>query len=675
MNKLEEKYPNAHFSAKARWSINIGPLKFLILVGLICQGMSTENYFVMCGYCLFWFVLVILKLKRQLLNDTVEFILLLCLLILTYFYSGQNLFEKCMGLGNALALLQVLRLSYRLDYRKKVLSFVIALTQIAIGTQVFLDYTFIIILLFTLILLPKTLFELELIKNNYGINDIAFSFRKHKMEFLLILSVALLFFLFFPRINFEPNSRFYSNINVLRNSVYLSKPELKTSLASVSDETLKNNEVIFQVHAEHLRYLKMITLDKFDGDIWSVSSFGYIRKRDFRKRRNVSGTAYRKIDIKYNKFVSRFLPSDGNVIYLEGNFFDDAMLTRTDNIVIPENINRKNKTYEYWTFIREEAKRISTKEFIRFTRVDAGSERIKQWAEKLTVNCKDDYEKAKTVSNYLKTNFKYELGAPKLDEKMPVEQFLFKDRKGHCERFASALAVVLRTLNIPSLVSVGYLVREKSELGEYYNVRALDAHAWTEAFISGKGWVRLDSTPAADIQLRVRKNDQSTVKKYIDYFEYLWYSKIVNLSYGDQRFVFTWIGNGIKLTGVIISRFFIYILSVVLFIIFVFAAVKASKKNFFKSLKISFHSKKKKRRIEHFYDKMLSILAKHGIQRAENLTPYEFLEIIRAEKLFIIKDVERLTQLFCKMKYGLYSISNSELDEIEEVLNRISKDI
>jgi hypothetical protein len=133
------------------------PLNLLILLGLICQGMTWENNYTVFIFCFLWFFLNFLNLKRKPLNEKIEIIVLIAAFVLFYYYSGNNLFEKCIALGNGLAVLQIIRLTYKLDYRKKVLAYAMASTQIAIGTQTFLDYSFLIILILLIILQLRNL--------------------------------------------------------------------------------------------------------------------------------------------------------------------------------------------------------------------------------------------------------------------------------------------------------------------------------------------------------------------------------------------------------------------------------------------------------------------------------------------------------------------------------------
>lgn len=76
----------------------------------------------------------------------------------------------------------------------------------------------------------------------------------------------------------------------------------------------------------------------------------------------------------------------------------------------------------------------------------------------------------------------------------PVDEFLFDTRKGFCEHFASTFAVLARMAGIPARVVTGYQGGEMNTLGDYMIVRQSSAHAWTEVWVKGEGWVRTDPT-------------------------------------------------------------------------------------------------------------------------------------------------------------------------------------
>lgn len=79
-----------------------------------------------------------------------------------------------------------------------------------------------------------------------------------------------------------------------------------------------------------------------------------------------------------------------------------------------------------------------------------------------------------------------------------LERFLFEARQGHCEFFASAFALLLRSSGVPSRLVGGYLGGDYNELGGYYLVSENMAHVWVEAYIDGSGWVRIDPSSFAE---------------------------------------------------------------------------------------------------------------------------------------------------------------------------------
>lgn len=96
---------------------------------------------------------------------------------------------------------------------------------------------------------------------------------------------------------------------------------------------------------------------------------------------------------------------------------------------------------------------------------------------------------------FTEREFFYTLTPPKL-ERDSVDDFLFNTRSGFCEHYASAFTVLMRAAGIPARVVTGYQGGEYNRLGGYWIVRQSDAHAWSEVWLAGRGWVRIDPTAA-----------------------------------------------------------------------------------------------------------------------------------------------------------------------------------
>ncbi len=133
--------------------------------------------------------------------------------------------------------------------------------------------------------------------------------------------------------------------------------------------------------------------------------------------------------------------------------------------------------------------------YLRLPKLDP---RVPRLAAQITSSAGTDFDKAAALENYLRTRFGYTLQLPRTQVKDPIANFLFERKQGHCEYFASAMAVMLRTLGIPSRVVNGFRSDEFNDLTGNYVVRAKDAHAWVEAYFPEYGWQTFDPTPAGN---------------------------------------------------------------------------------------------------------------------------------------------------------------------------------
>jgi hypothetical protein len=121
---------------------------------------------------------------------------------------------------------------------------------------------------------------------------------------------------------------------------------------------------------------------------------------------------------------------------------------------------------------------------------------IEKIIAELDTQGKSEAEILQIVDRFIQKNFTYSLNLTSPENYLtPLSSFLLKSRSGHCEYFATATALILRSLGIPARYAVGYSVHEFSQLEHQYIVRSRHAHAWTLAYVDGK-WQAFDTTPA-----------------------------------------------------------------------------------------------------------------------------------------------------------------------------------
>ena len=158
--------------------------------------------------------------------------------------------------------------------------------------------------------------------------------------------------------------------------------------------------------------------------------------------------------------------------------------------------------------------------------------RIAKLARQVTASSTSNYMRAKDIERYLKNNYGYTLQLPGTREPDPLARFLFQRKKGHCEYFATAMAMMLRTLGIPTRTVNGFRGGEYNDLTNSYIVREKDAHSWVEVYFPEYGWVSFDPTPAGNAD--DPQNGWSRMGLYLDAARQIWREWIVNYDFSHQ---------------------------------------------------------------------------------------------------------------------------------------------
>lgn len=112
--------------------------------------------------------------------------------------------------------------------------------------------------------------------------------------------------------------------------------------------------------------------------------------------------------------------------------------------------------------------------------------------------------RAACLREHLQREYRYSLRVPTQRGADPVLDFLLRHRQGHCEFFATSLALLARVVEIPSRLVAGYRVHERAPFGDYYIARDRNAHSWTELYLPEQGWVLFDATPSTEVEAVMR---------------------------------------------------------------------------------------------------------------------------------------------------------------------------
>ena len=134
----------------------------------------------------------------------------------------------------------------------------------------------------------------------------------------------------------------------------------------------------------------------------------------------------------------------------------------------------------------------------RYTELDRVDTRVRAKTEQLIAGAANDFDRASAIWRYFtaQNGFVYDTKTAPANDADALADFILNGKRGFCEQFASAMAVMLRVAGIPSRVAIGFT--PGVQVNDYLSITTQDAHAWVEAYFGGKGWVTFDPTPLSD---------------------------------------------------------------------------------------------------------------------------------------------------------------------------------
>ncbi len=291
--------------------------------------------------------------------------------------------------------------------------------------------------------------------------------------------------------------------------------------------------------------------------------------------------------------------------------------------------------------------------------------RIPRLAREIIEGSATDDGKARSIEKYLRRNYGYTLQLLPATVADPLANFLFERRKGHCEYFASAMAVMLRTVGIPSRVVTGFASGVYNPLTGWQVVRASDAHSWVEAWIPGHGWRTFDPTPPDPGAIQSAFMTRAAL--FFDAAEQFWQDWI--LSYDLDRQIslasrvqqssrsakLHWMDSAISwFAGAAKSSAGYAPAAAVMMFIAIVAVIFGPGASRWLRAAIRVRRLKRGEGVASdatlLYQRMLALLERRGIQKPPWLTPHEFARVLPATDLSPL--VDDLTSAYVEFRFG-----------------------
>ena len=268
--------------------------------------------------------------------------------------------------------------------------------------------------------------------------------------------------------------------------------DMKPTLSERADS------IMFTVRSPVPSYWRLTSLDRFDGRRWTKSS-----------ERSEGGVAAPRFgdDASFDQLFeidqlrSEWVPVAYEVRRVEGRIqyaiLGDGTVRSRSALQFGEQYRVSSVVRRVRTFGRpdDQGEGGAPPNLKSYLALPAGlSPRVSKEAERVARGQHGSYLTARLLQEYFRNGFTYDLRAEADHDGDALVDFLFRTRRGYCEQFAAAYAVMARMLDLPSRVAVGFTPGEVGQ-GGLYEVRGRNAHAWPEVYLAGTGWVAFEPTP------------------------------------------------------------------------------------------------------------------------------------------------------------------------------------
>lgn len=162
--------------------------------------------------------------------------------------------------------------------------------------------------------------------------------------------------------------------------------------------------------------------------------------------------------------------------------------------------------------------------------------RVAGLAARWTKGLEEPADKADAIARHLRREYGYSTHSD--GRRTSLDDFLFDVRRGNCEYFATAAAILFRHAGVPARLVTGFRADDWNEWGHFYDVRQSQAHAWVEAWLPGRGWTLFDATPAESGFSVAADAFSRRVERWADAFQARWYRSVIGYDQYSQRDAF-----------------------------------------------------------------------------------------------------------------------------------------
>lgn len=267
---------------------------------------------------------------------------------------------------------------------------------------------------------------------------------------------------------------------------------------SQSTELAFRAEFLGQMPSRHDMYWRGLVFSNFDGVTWRQNDFSlkFWSSRDGDTPPTWAMSAYRGMEYAYQVILE---PTEQNWLFALDypRLHPERGIGMTNDFTLrsyyPVSTQKRYRA-SYFSEPKIDIELTDIQKRINLRLPPEGNEASRALAHDLYAKAGDPVRYIQEVQNFISTGgFSYTLSPPVLQDNR-IDEFLFGTKAGFCEHYASSFAFLMRAAGIPARVVAGYQGGELGRDGQSWEVRQMDAHAWTEVWLAEQGWVRIDPT-------------------------------------------------------------------------------------------------------------------------------------------------------------------------------------
>ncbi|HEY4245133.1 MAG TPA: DUF3488 and transglutaminase-like domain-containing protein [Kofleriaceae bacterium] len=286
--------------------------------------------------------------------------------------------------------------------------------------------------------------------------------------------------------------------------------------------------------------------------------------------------------------------------------------------------------------------------------------RTRALAAQITQGKANEYDKAVAIADWLDANLSYTLELADPGRQEPVDFFLFDRKKGHCEYFASAFAVLARAAGIPTRTVNGFYGGEWNEYQNYIAVRAGDAHSWDEVYFPDRGWVMFDATPPSDELGRGGTGRLARWGRYLDTLRFQWNKWVIEYDLASQLELLKSVGHALQVAASAVKRALLhaYVLAPIA-LVFVAWLWRRRRRGPARAHDTGRAAKRSRPTVAQLYDDVSRAYARAGFPRAAGVTPREHAVALAALAAPGAAALGELTELYYGALWGTRTVAEA----------------